>query len=57
MYWKTQAAEAAWQELQNARPELRVELVHGCMKVPEKQQLMLAFKAGKLQLLVMTTVI
>lgn len=54
---EAQAAEATWQELQSALPELRVGLVHGRMKALEKQQLMLAFKAGEVQLLVATTVI
>lgn len=54
---EAQAAEATWQELQSALPELRVGLVHGRMKAPEKQQLMQAFKAGEVQLLVATTVI
>lgn len=54
---EAQAAEATWQELQSALPELRVGLVHGRMKALEKQQLMQAFKAGEVQLLVATTVI
>ncbi|WMQ74094.1 MAG: ATP-dependent DNA helicase RecG [Sodalis sp.] len=54
---EAQAAEVTWQELQSALPELRVGLVHGRMKASEKQQLMQAFKAGEVQLLVATTVI
>jgi ATP-dependent DNA helicase RecG len=43
--------------LQQTFPELRVGLVHGRMKVAEKQAVMAAFKAGDVQLLVATTVI
>jgi ATP-dependent DNA helicase RecG len=43
--------------LQQTFPELRVGLVHGRMKSAEKQQVMAAFKAGEVQLLVATTVI
>ena len=43
--------------LQQTFPELRVGLVHGRMKSAEKQQVMAAFKAGDVQLLVATTVI
>ncbi|WP_127956530.1 ATP-dependent DNA helicase RecG [Serratia microhaemolytica] len=52
-----QAAEATWQELTSALPELRIGLVHGRMKASEKQAVMHAFKQGELQLLVATTVI
>ncbi len=38
-------------------PELRVGLVHGRLKSYEKAQVMAAFKAGEVQLLVATTVI
>ncbi|MFT3929439.1 MAG: ATP-dependent DNA helicase RecG [Spongiibacteraceae bacterium] len=54
---QAQAAEATWQELQAALPELRVGLVHGRMKPAEKIATMAAFKAGELHLLVATTVI
>ncbi len=54
---QAQAAEATWQELQAALPELRVGLVHGRMKSADKAATMTAFKAGELQLLVATTVI
>ncbi|KEY57235.1 ATP-dependent DNA helicase RecG [Serratia sp. DD3] len=54
---EAQAAEATWQELQTALPELKVALVHGRMKAQEKQAVMQAFKQGELQLLVATTVI
>jgi len=43
--------------LQQTFPELSVGLVHGRMKGAEKQQVMAAFKAGEVQLLVATTVI
>jgi ATP-dependent DNA helicase RecG len=52
-----QAAEATWQALQNALPDLAVGLVHGRMKASEKSAVMDAFKSGTLQLLVATTVI
>ncbi|MBM3351082.1 MAG: ATP-dependent DNA helicase RecG [Betaproteobacteria bacterium] len=43
--------------MQAAFPELSIGLVHGRMKPADKQAVMLAFGAGKLQLLVATTVI
>jgi len=52
-----QAAEVAWQELEQALPELKVALVHGRMKPAEKTQIMADFKAGWFQVLVATTVI
>lgn len=54
---EAQAAEATWEELKLALPDLRVGLVHGRMKPQEKQDVMQAFKQGELQLLVATTVI
>ncbi|MEL5592092.1 ATP-dependent DNA helicase RecG [Serratia ureilytica] len=54
---EAQAAEATWEELKAALPELKVALVHGRMKAQEKQAVMQAFKQGELQLLVATTVI
>ena len=50
---EAQAAEATWEELKLALPELNVGLVHGRMKPAEKQ----SFKQGELHLLVATTVI
>jgi ATP-dependent DNA helicase RecG len=53
-------AEAATETaavLTAALPELRVALVHGRMKPAEKEAVMRAFKEGKTQLLVATTVI
>lgn len=52
-----QAAEATWEELKLALPELNVGLVHGRMKPAEKQAVMQSFKQGELHLLVATTVI
>jgi len=52
-----QAAEASYQMLTEALPELRVGLVHGRMKPAEKERGMSAFKEGLIQLLVATTVI
>ncbi len=54
---EAQAAEVTCEELRVALPEIRVGLVHGRMKGPEKQAVMQAFKQGELQLLVATTVI
>jgi ATP-dependent DNA helicase RecG len=52
-----QAAEATYTDLQLALPDLRIGLIHGRMKPKEKVEIMAAFKAGQLQLLVATTVI
>jgi len=52
-----QAAEASYQMLTEALPELRVSLVHGRMRPAEKERGMLAFKEGLIQVLVATTVI
>lgn len=52
-----QAAEAAMSELSEALPELRVGLVHGQLKAPEKAEVMARFVAGEIQVLVATTVI
>ena len=52
-----QAAEATAASLVEALPELRVGIVHGRMPPAQKDQAMLAFKSGKIQLLVATTVI
>ena len=52
-----QAAEDAAVILSTALPELKIGLVHGRLKAAEKQQVMGAFKAGDLDLLVATTVI
>ncbi|GAB2787284.1 ATP-dependent DNA helicase RecG [Halomonas shantousis] len=52
-----QAAEATRETLGEALPELAIGLVHGRMKASEKAEVMAAFKAGELDLLVATTVI
>ena len=52
-----QAAEASYEFLTNALPELRIGLVHGRMRSAEKERGMQAFKDGLIQLLVATTVI
>ncbi|MGB5166571.1 MAG: ATP-dependent DNA helicase RecG [Woeseiaceae bacterium] len=52
-----QAAEASYQMLSEALPELRIGLVHGRMKPLEKERGMSAFKDGLIQVLVATTVI
>lgn len=49
----TQTAEA----LRAALPDLRVALVHGRMRPAEKERIMTAFKQGRVDLLVATTVI
>jgi ATP-dependent DNA helicase RecG len=52
-----QAAEETAALLAEALPEVRVGLVHGRQPAAAKERTMAAFKAGKLQLLVATTVI
>lgn len=52
-----QAAEQTYAELCVSLPHLKIGLVHGRMKSEEKQQVMHAFKANQLQLLIATTVI
>ena len=54
---QAQAAEATWQDLQAALPELKVGLIHGRLSAAAKAATMQAFKARELQLLVATTVI
>ncbi len=54
---QAQAAEATAAELASALPELQIGLVHGRLKPAEKEQVMAAFKAGEIHLLVATTVI
>ncbi len=53
----TQAAEETAAVLREALPHLSVGLVHGRLASRKKDEIMMAFKAGKLQLLVATTVI
>ena len=45
------------QAMREALPELRIALIHGRMKPPEKERIMAAFKRGEVNLLVATTVI
>ncbi|MBK6597166.1 MAG: ATP-dependent DNA helicase RecG [Proteobacteria bacterium] len=52
-----QAAEETARQLTEALPEVRVALVHGRMPARAKERAMQEFKAGKIQLLVATTVI
>ena len=54
---RSQAAEETAAALAEALPDVRVGLVHGRMPPAKKDAAMLAFKAGKIQLLVATTVI
>ncbi|UTW44455.1 ATP-dependent DNA helicase RecG [bacterium SCSIO 12696] len=54
---EAQAAEATADELQLLLPELAIGLIHGRLKAREKEQVMAAFKAGDIDLLVATTVI
>ena len=52
-----QAAEASHERLARELAELRIGLVHGRLASRDKETVMRAFKAGKLNLLVATTVI
>lgn len=52
-----QAAEEAFEYLQQTLHDLNVGLIHGRMKPTEKEQIMSDFKAAELDLLVATTVI
>ena len=52
-----EAAEATRDYLGKALPEVRIGMVHGRMKAPEKAEMMANFKSGFIQLLVATTVI
>jgi ATP-dependent DNA helicase RecG len=52
-----EAAEATRDYLGEALPEVRIGMVHGRMKAPEKAEMMANFKSGFIQLLVATTVI
>jgi ATP-dependent DNA helicase RecG len=54
---EAQAAEVTAGELQLMLPELSIGLVHGRLKPREKLEIMTAFKAGEINLLVATTVI
>jgi len=52
-----QAAEVTAEQFRSHWPNLRTGLIHGRMKGPEKVEIMAAFKAHELDLLVATTVI
>ena len=52
-----QTANDTFAHMQKTFPELNIGLVHGRMKPAEKQAVMAQFSAGKIQLLVATTVI
>ena len=54
---RSQAAEETHAALTAALPEVKVGLVHGRMTPARKDEAMVAFKGGKTQLLVATTVI
>jgi ATP-dependent DNA helicase RecG len=54
---RSQAAEETAAALAEALPGIRVGLVHGRMPPQKKDEAMLAFKDGRIQLLVATTVI
>lgn len=52
-----QAAEASFEMLQSALPNLTIGLLHGRMKTADKDKMMRAFKDGRIKVLVATTVI
>lgn len=52
-----QAAEASYDMLRKALPNLHVGMVHGRMKPQEKDRVMRSFKLSEIQVLVATTVI
>lgn len=54
---EAQAAEEVAENLRSDLTGIRIGLIHGRMKPPEKQQVMDEFKTGKIHLLVATTVI
>ncbi len=54
---QAKAAEEVASDLARRLGQVRVGLVHGRLKAPEKQAVMDAFKAGQIDLLVATTVI
>ena len=54
---QAQAAEATWEDLKTALPDLTIELVHGRMKPKDKAAAMARFASGEAHLLVATTVI
>ncbi len=54
---EAQAAEETFAALKEMLPGLKIALVHGRLKSAEKEKVMAAFKDGRVQLLVATTVI
>ncbi|MGR8946798.1 MAG: ATP-dependent DNA helicase RecG [Gammaproteobacteria bacterium] len=54
---EAQAATETVEELRNHLPEIRIGLIHGRLADTEKEAVMADFSAGKLELLVATTVI
>ncbi|MEH6455827.1 MAG: ATP-dependent DNA helicase RecG [Cocleimonas sp.] len=52
-----QNAEETWELLKDSLPDLNIGMIHGRMKSAEKEEIMAKFKAGKVNLLVATTVI
>jgi ATP-dependent DNA helicase RecG len=54
---RAKAAEDTYEELKDWFPNLTIGLIHGRLKDDEKTAVMAEFKAGKIQLLVATTVI
>jgi len=54
---QAQAAQDTWQQLDEALPDLRIDLIHGRMKSREKDAVMQKFRDGETDLLVATTVI
>ena len=54
---EAQAAQATYESLALALPQLRIGLIHGRLKAAEKEAVMAAFKVNGLDLLVATTVI
>ena len=56
-YIESQAAEPTYRELSEALPGIRVGLLHGRAKLQERDRVMGEFAAGKLGVLVATTVI
>ena len=51
------SAEEIYEELKGRYPDLRIGLVHGAMKAKEKDDIMLSFKNGEIDVLVSTVVI
>ena len=54
---EVEAAENTLELLEKSLPELTIVLIHGRMKPSEKEDIMSAFKSGKIDMLVATTVI